>query len=154
MFFSKHPTDTRHDRNCAGKPKPMRDVRHLIDATVYWFCVPASGGALLTFGQSEVLPPWLANSSTLTGTVVLAWFAWHTVTKTIPEMQRTFREEMALERAAHDSELAAKDMRHEREIAEWRGMLAQAMQSDRKAVHDMKDTAALVIAKSELKAKQ
>jgi hypothetical protein len=129
----------------------MKNVRHLIDVAFYWFCVPASGGALLTIGQSEAIPGWLANSSTLTGTVVLAWFAWHTVTKTIPEMQRTFREEMALERASHDKDLADKDMRHEREIAEWRGMLAQAIQSDRKAVHDVKDMAAVVMAKSELK---
>jgi hypothetical protein len=124
-------------------------MRHLIEVGIHWFLWPASGGAMLTLGQSEAVPTWLANSSTLTGTVVLAWFAWHTVTKTIPEMQRLFREEMAVERLNHTQVLAAKDAAHEREIAVWREMLSESMSSDRRAVHDTRDLAQTVISKVE-----
>jgi hypothetical protein len=125
-------------------------MRHLIEVGIHWFLWPASGGAMLTLGQSEAVPTWLANSSTLTGTVVLAWFAWHTVTKTIPEMQRLFREEMAVARQSHDTALAARDAQHEREIAVWRSMLQESMSSDRRAVHDTANLAQTAISKAEL----
>jgi hypothetical protein len=125
-------------------------VKQLIEVGLHWFVWPASGGAFLTFGQSEAIPAWLANSSTLTGTMVLAWFAWHTVTKTIPEMQRLFREEMAIERQSHDKALTARDQQHEREIAVWREMLQESLTSDRRAVHDMRDLGQTVISKIEV----
>jgi hypothetical protein len=127
----------------------MTKVKTIIEVAVHWFVWPASGGAFLTFGQSEAIPSWLANSSTLTGTVVLAWFAWHTVTKTIPEMQRMFREEMALERQSHTQVLADKDAQHEREISVWRGMLQESLAGDRRAVHDTANLAQTAISKVE-----
>jgi hypothetical protein len=134
-------------------------VRHLIDVGIHWIAWPASGGAFLMFGQADGIPSWLANSSTLTGTAVLAWFAWHTVTRTIPEMQRLFREELQKERDNNYKILADRDGRHEREISEmWsmvgklQVMLNDSLSSDRRAVHDMKDVAQTVISKAELKA--
>src|SRR5690554_1351358 len=43
------------------------------------------------FAETTLLPD-LGN---LTATALLGWYAWHTVSRTIPELVRAFREEMA-----------------------------------------------------------
>jgi hypothetical protein len=37
----------------------------------------------------------LPDFGALSATAVLAWYAWHTATHTLPELVRAFREEMA-----------------------------------------------------------
>ena len=109
-------------------------------------------------GQQEGVPTWVAGGTTISGTLVLGWFAWHTITRTIPELQRNFREELATERAENARLHSQTNERHEREISEWRKMLElsqkmlhEAITEDRRAVHDIKDVASTVIAKTELK---
>src|SRR5688572_9809047 len=53
--------------------------------------------------------------STLTATSILGWYAWHTTTRTIPELVAAFRDELAAirtecaaEREALHAELAAE----------------------------------------------
>lgn len=41
------------------------------------------------------LPQWAGN---LPATAILGWYAWHTTTKTIPEMVRDHREDIKQER--------------------------------------------------------
>lgn len=101
-------------------------------------------------GQAEGLPPWLAGSTTLTGTFILGWFVWHTVTKTIPELQTLFREELKNERENYGKLLADKDDRHERQINSLQKMLTESLVSDRRAVHDTRDVAQAVISQTEL----
>lgn len=43
--------------------------------------------------------PLLPDISNFTATAVLGWYAWHTVSKTIPEVVKTFRDEIAASRA-------------------------------------------------------
>ena len=81
-------------------------------------------------GQLESWGPWASN---LVNLGFLAWYAWHTTTKTIPgiirdfrgelvdtrstfafelkETRAAFREEMAAERLQHKEELIAADHR-------------------------------------------
>ena len=74
--------------------------------------------------------PLLPDISNLTATAVLGWYAWHTVSKTIPEVVKTFRDEIAASRAecraereALYQELAAERMqRHHDHVA-----MAQAL---------------------------
>jgi len=53
-------------------------------------------------GQVADLPvPELGN---LTATAILGWFAWHTAARTIPELVRSFRAELAAIRAESQSD--------------------------------------------------
>jgi hypothetical protein len=69
--------------------------------------------------------PLLPDISNLTATAVLGWYAWHTVSKTIPEVVQAFRDEMAAARAecrgdreALYQELAAeRQQRHNDHVA-------------------------------------
>jgi len=136
--------------NNSSHQRVRKKVKSLVIVGLHFFGWPASGGVLLALGQSEGMPPWLTGSTTITGTLILGWFCWYTITKTIPEMQRLFREELAAERKAYGDMLKDKDGRHERETAELRRMLNESLQSDRRAVHDLKDTAQMVISQAEL----
>ncbi|MGC3972367.1 MAG: hypothetical protein QM775_35000 [Pirellulales bacterium] len=64
--------------------------------------------------------PSLPDFSALSATAVLAWYAWHTASHTLPELVRAFRDEMAslrgdcaAEREALHADLAAeRERRH------------------------------------------
>ena len=43
----------------------------------------------------------LPEVGNLTATAMLGWYAWHTVSRTIPELVASFRAELAAERADH-----------------------------------------------------
>jgi hypothetical protein len=43
----------------------------------------------------------------LTSTAILGWYAWHTASKTLPELLRNFREELASGRETSQSHLDA-----------------------------------------------
>jgi len=55
--------------------------------------------ALASMGLEEV--------GNLTSTAILGWYAWHTAAKTLPELLRNFREELASEREASRAHLDA-----------------------------------------------
>jgi hypothetical protein len=45
-------------------------------------------------------PPF-AQVSNLTATAILGWYAWFTATRTIPQLVKSFRQELATERSQH-----------------------------------------------------
>lgn len=49
----------------------------------------------------------LPELSNLTATALLGWYAWHTATRTLPAMVRSFRDEMAAMRAEYGVEREA-----------------------------------------------
>src|SRR3954470_12038882 len=59
--------------------------------------IPIAAGTLLAI----VAEPPLAEFSNLTATAVLGWYAWHTATRTLPQLVEDFRRELAAERALH-----------------------------------------------------
>jgi acyl carrier protein phosphodiesterase len=71
-----------------------------------------AAGAALAF----VAQPPLAEFSNLTATAILGWYAWHTATKTLPQLVENFRRELAAERALHrtDREAFLREMAAER----------------------------------------
>jgi hypothetical protein len=78
--------------------------------------IPIAAGTLFAL----VAEPPLAEFSNLTATAVLGWYAWHTATRTLPQLVEDFRRELAAERALHRTdrdcflrELAAE--RHQRQ---------------------------------------
>jgi hypothetical protein len=77
-------------------------------------------------------PPF-AQLSNLTATAILGWYAWHTATKTIPQMMESFRRELATERIQHRTD---------------RDAFLHEMTEQRVQRHD--DTAAIVVAVNEL----
>lgn len=62
-------------------------------------------------------------------------------------MRLAFSTELATIRAAYVAQHDALIARHDREIAEWRKMLFENMQSMRGAVHDVRDTAQVLLTK-------
>ena len=60
-------------------------------------------GALLALTAD---PP-VAELSNLTATAILGWYAWHTATRTIPQLVETFRHELATERSQHQTDREA-----------------------------------------------
>jgi hypothetical protein len=46
----------------------------------------------------------VTNVSNLTATAILCWYAWHTVARTLPNIVKAFRDEMARMRAEYRSE--------------------------------------------------
>lgn len=85
--------------------------------------------------------------STLVGNVgvigVLIWHLWYQTTHSQPQMVKSFAEEVAKLRADRERERAGD----EAEKRELREMLLESLRSDRRAVHDIRDTAATVINK-------
>ena len=71
----------------------------------------------------ETLDP--LNLGNMTATAILGWYAWHTASRTIPELLAAFRQEMAAarvdfqaEREAWREEIAAeRRQRHEDHMA-------------------------------------
>ncbi|HEY2883213.1 MAG TPA: hypothetical protein VGJ15_12285 [Pirellulales bacterium] len=60
--------------------------------------------------------PPLPELSNLTSTAVLAWYAWHTATRTLPKLIDDFRSELSTQRAQHrfDLESFLHEMTNER----------------------------------------
>jgi len=54
--------------------------------------------------MSNLALPELGN---VTATAILGWYAWHTASRTIPELLRDFRAELAAGRAEFRAELEA-----------------------------------------------
>jgi hypothetical protein len=78
------------------------------------FVVPVfAAGAVL----AVITQPQIAEFSNLTATAVLGWFAWHTATKTLPQLVENFRRELAAERAQHraDRDAFLREMAAQRE---------------------------------------
>src|SRR3954471_7281000 len=75
--------------------------------------IPISAGALLAL----VAEPPLAEFSNLTATAILGWYAWHTATRTLPQLVEHFRRELAAERALHrtDRDCFLRELSAERE---------------------------------------
>ncbi|HEX3658645.1 MAG TPA: hypothetical protein VG433_13765 [Pirellulales bacterium] len=46
----------------------------------------------------------VTDVSNLTATAILCWYSWHTATRTLPNIVKAFREEMARMRAEYRSE--------------------------------------------------
>ncbi|HEY2760373.1 MAG TPA: hypothetical protein VGI75_06510 [Pirellulales bacterium] len=65
--------------------------------------------------------PPVAELSNLTATAILGWYAWHTATRTIPQLVEMFRHELATERSQHQNDREAflnqateeRDRRHD-----------------------------------------
>lgn len=55
----------------------------------------AAAGVWSLANLSEAPFPELSN---MTATAILGWYAWHTASRTIPELIENFREELAAER--------------------------------------------------------
>lgn len=69
------------------------------------FCLASAGVVQLQAHAFDV--PELGNFSS---SAILGWYAWHTASRTIPGLVRSFREELAAERQqrqAHHLALAA-----------------------------------------------
>lgn len=69
------------------------------------FCLISAG--VVQLQAYALAAPELGNFSS---TAILGWYAWHTASKTIPGLVRSFREELAAERRqrqAHHEALAA-----------------------------------------------
>jgi hypothetical protein len=73
---------------------------------------PVAAGTLFAL----VAEPPLAEFSNLTATAVLGWYAWHTATRTLPQLVEDFRRELAAERALHrtDRDCFLREMAAER----------------------------------------
>jgi hypothetical protein len=63
-----------------------------------------------------VAQPPIAEFSNLTSTTILGWYAWHTATKTLPQLVENFRAELATERSQNraDRETFLREMSEER----------------------------------------
>lgn len=129
----------------------MRNVKQIGLVIAYWFLWPATGGAIIAVGQADNVPSWVTGSTTITGTLVLGWFAWYTITKTLPEMQRAFRDELVKERELFKQMMDDKDGRHERETGELRRMLSESLSSDRRAVHDVANVSQVMMQRDDLR---
>lgn len=81
-------------------------------AMKFFLCPLFAVAAVLALaGDSPV-----AEVSNLTATAVLGWYAWHTATKTIPQLVNDFRDELATERTVHrdDRDAFLHEMAEER----------------------------------------
>ena len=58
---------------------------------------PLVAAAVVAF----VAEPPLTQFSNLTATAILGWYAWHTATKTLPQLVESFRSELETERTRH-----------------------------------------------------
>jgi hypothetical protein len=56
---------------------------------------PLLAAAALAF----VAEPPITQFSNLTATAILGWYAWHTATKTLPQLVESFRSELETERS-------------------------------------------------------
>jgi hypothetical protein len=90
--------------------------------------IPIAAGTLLAL----VAEPPLAEFSNLTATAVLGWYAWHTATRTLPQLIENFRRELAAERALHRSdrdcflrELAAERAQRQQHFSDLRESIEQ-----------------------------
>ena len=63
-----------------------------------------------------VAQPPIPEFSNLTATAILGWYAWHTASKTLPQLVASFRAELAAERTQHraDRDAFLHEMAQER----------------------------------------
>lgn len=79
-------------------------------------CACATGAILAQLlGDAEM--PHLPNVDfgNMTSTAILGWYAWHTTTRTIPQIMADFRAEVRELREAFRQELAIERNRHQPE---------------------------------------
>jgi hypothetical protein len=76
------------------------------------FVAPLLAAAIVAL----VAQPPIAEFSNLTSTAILGWYAWHTATKTLPQLVENFRAELATERSQNraDRESFLREMAEER----------------------------------------
>jgi hypothetical protein len=96
--------------------------------------IPIAAGTLVAL----VAEPPLAEFSNLTATAVLGWYAWHTATRTLPQLIENFRRELAAERALHRSdrdcflrELAAERAQRQQHFSDLRESIEQNRRTNR-----------------------
>lgn len=95
---------------------------HLLAAT-------CAGAALAAQLLSDAQTPDLPNIDfgNLTATAILGWYAWHTTTRTIPqivadfrfelqELRETLREELAAQRLSYETEMQRQRDAHRLEL--------------------------------------
>lgn len=78
----------------------------------------AGTGVALFVGQITPSLPALPNLDfgNLTATALLGWYAWHTATRTIPNLVKDFREESKEARTAFKEEMALERSSHRSEV--------------------------------------
>lgn len=62
---------------------------------VAWGVLAAAAGA---WSLANLGPAPLPELSNMTATAILGWYAWHTASRTIPDLIENFRDELAAER--------------------------------------------------------
>lgn len=111
---------------------------------------------------SPVLDPGLANLVGNLGVVaVLVWYVIYDVRVRTPSMMATFAKEQEASRIAFHTEQTAiraafaieqqaLRTQYNQEIAEYRQMLRESLHSMRNAVHDVKETAQVVVTRQDI----
>jgi hypothetical protein len=107
------------------------------------------------FAEGMAVDPGLSALIGNLGVIgVLIWHLWYHTTKSQPMMLERFAAEQKEMRVAFEREQKAQRDAHDRQMEELRSMLIQVMAGFRTAVHDVKDTAQVAVAKSELAAQR
>lgn len=104
----------------------MRGVEHSAESILAAVCAgSALGVQLLADTDLPVLPN--IDVGNLTATAILGWYAWHTTTRTIPqivadfrhelqELRETLREELASQRSSYEIEMQRQRDAHRLEL--------------------------------------
>ncbi len=109
----------------------MKSLIHVSETALVATC--AAGALVVQLLADTELPqiPQI-DFGNMTATAILGWYAWHTTTRTIPqivadfrheqqELRETFRQELEIQRAGHETEMQRQrdshrlDMDRERE---------------------------------------
>lgn len=117
--------------------------------------LPVLGVATLfktaVFAEGLAIDPALSALIGNLGVIgVLIWHLWYHTTKAQPEMLRNFTAALKEGVDSHEREQKATREFHAKEMAEMRVMFLQALASFRTAVHDVKDTAQVVVTRTAL----
>jgi hypothetical protein len=86
-------------------------------ATETWLALASAVSALAATPLAQVVsqtipdvPDWV---SSVPATAILGWYAWHTTTRTIPQLVSDFRDDMKASRAEMRDELQAERNYHQ-----------------------------------------
>lgn len=116
----------------------MRDF-HLVSETL--LAAVCAAGAIVAHLLSSTEAPALPNIDlgNLTATAILGWYAWHTTTRTIPqivtdfrhelqELRETLREELATQRTSYETEMQRQRDAHRLELDRERELRKQEVE--------------------------
>jgi hypothetical protein len=85
--------------------------RHTTSET--WLAVTSAISALAMTPIAQAIPDVPDWVSSVPATAILGWYAWHTTTRTIPQLVADFREDMKAARAEMRTELQLERDAHQ-----------------------------------------